>query len=192
MWLENILIFYISWFYNKSYVHCWVIPCWTNMVSEHISSLSLRRILNEHPGRTCLWSSPCCCPVLRIWELASSYLFEIHFDTTQESMVDNFCYPPALKLCIKLGECGTIKMEVKLLVFSIFIFFSWYLNTSEPAGNYFTVDQFWHDQWQADCMPTAPSCHVSPSPVGTHFCAHCPHGREGAPPENVAFVSLPL
>lgn len=41
-------------------------------------------------------------------------------------------------------------------------------------------------------MPTAPSCHVFPSLVGTHFCAHCPRGREGVPPEKVAFESLPL
>lgn len=41
-------------------------------------------------------------------------------------------------------------------------------------------------------MPTAPSCHVFSSPVGTHFCAHCLHGRESSPPEKVAFGSLPL
>lgn len=125
-------------------------------------------------------------------ELASSYLFKTHFDTTQESMVDNFYYPPTLKLCIKLGEHGTTKMEVKVLVFSIFIFFSLCLSISDPAGNYFIVDRFWHDQWQADHMPTAPSCHDFSSPVGTHFCAHCLHAREGVHPEKVAFGSLPL
>lgn len=38
-------------------------------------------------------------------------------------------------------------------------------------------------QWQADHMATAPSCHLFSPPVGTCLCAHCMHGREGAPPE---------
>lgn len=65
--------------------------------------------------------------LFRTWELASSIYLKygviLGFDTTQKSMADNFCYPPTLKLCIKLGEHGTIKMEVKFLVFSIFIIF---------------------------------------------------------------------
>lgn len=80
---------------------------------------------------------------------SKQYVFKIRFDTTQRSMVDNFCYHPTINLFIKLGGYDTIKMEVKLLVFSIFIFFSLCLSISDLAGNGFTVDQFWHDQWQA-------------------------------------------
>lgn len=40
-------------------------------------------------------------------------------------------------------------------------------------------------------MPTAPSCHDFSSAVGTHFCAHCLHGREGVHPEKVELGNLP-
>lgn len=47
-------------------------------------------------------------------------------------------------------------------------------------------------QWQADHLATAPICHLFSSPIGTCLRAHCIQGREGVPPEKVAFGSLPM